>query len=175
VFQFAQKELAPKAAEIDRENTFREMRVSICDNCHAKLHAMYSAWCCCYFDVIVNLSVLYWYLFDIFLFVYIVWKSENNVCAQDFWKKCGELGLLGITAPCMFSFLFVIRIENSNYFKHMASKMHCLFYILNKYFGLIPFGWDMVVKQVLILISSEDSVVLYVAVENNVGLINKNK
>jgi len=28
VFQFAQKELAPKAAEIDRENTFREMRVS---------------------------------------------------------------------------------------------------------------------------------------------------
>jgi len=29
VFQFVQKELAPKAAEIDRENTFREMRVSI--------------------------------------------------------------------------------------------------------------------------------------------------
>jgi len=28
VFQFAQKELAPKAAEIDRENTFKEMRVS---------------------------------------------------------------------------------------------------------------------------------------------------
>jgi len=28
VFQFAQKELAPKANEIDRENTFKEMRVS---------------------------------------------------------------------------------------------------------------------------------------------------
>jgi len=29
VFQFAQKELAPKAADIDSENTFKEMRVSI--------------------------------------------------------------------------------------------------------------------------------------------------
>jgi len=28
VFQFAQKELAPKAAEIDRENTFKELKVS---------------------------------------------------------------------------------------------------------------------------------------------------
>jgi len=46
VFQFFQKELAPKAAEIDRENTFKEMR--------------------------------------------------------DFWKKCGGLGLLGMTAPAKY-------------------------------------------------------------------------
>jgi isovaleryl-CoA dehydrogenase len=43
VFQFAQKELAPKAAQIDKENNFRDIR--------------------------------------------------------DFWRKCGNLGLLGITAP----------------------------------------------------------------------------
>ncbi|XP_067673733.1 isovaleryl-CoA dehydrogenase, mitochondrial-like isoform X2 [Haliotis asinina] len=43
VFQFAQKELAPKAEEIDKSNDFKDMR--------------------------------------------------------DFWKKCGELGLHGITAP----------------------------------------------------------------------------
>lgn len=29
VFDFAQKELAPKAGEIDRENNFAEMRVSL--------------------------------------------------------------------------------------------------------------------------------------------------
>ncbi|XP_046361516.1 isovaleryl-CoA dehydrogenase, mitochondrial-like isoform X2 [Haliotis rufescens] len=43
VFQFAQKELAPKAGEIDKTNDFKDMK--------------------------------------------------------DFWKKCGELGLHGITAP----------------------------------------------------------------------------
>lgn len=46
VFQFAQKELAPKADDIDKTNSFPEMR--------------------------------------------------------DFWKKCGELGLHGITAPAKY-------------------------------------------------------------------------
>ncbi|CAC5373158.1 unnamed protein product [Mytilus coruscus] len=46
VFQFCQKELAPKAQEIDHKNEFTEMR--------------------------------------------------------DFWKKCGEMGLLGITAPAQY-------------------------------------------------------------------------
>jgi len=34
VFQFAQKELAPKAAEIDRDNTFKEMKVSTLQRMH---------------------------------------------------------------------------------------------------------------------------------------------
>ncbi|CAG2248761.1 IVD [Mytilus edulis] len=46
VFQFCQKELAPKAQEIDHNNEFKDLR--------------------------------------------------------DFWKKCGEMGLLGITAPAKY-------------------------------------------------------------------------
>ncbi|XP_071129674.1 isovaleryl-CoA dehydrogenase, mitochondrial-like isoform X2 [Mytilus edulis] len=46
VFQFCQKELAPKAQEIDHNNEFKDLR--------------------------------------------------------DFWKKCGEMGLLGITAPAQY-------------------------------------------------------------------------
>jgi isovaleryl-CoA dehydrogenase len=46
VFQFAQKELAPKAAQIDRDNNFADIK--------------------------------------------------------DFWKKCGNLGFLGITAPAQY-------------------------------------------------------------------------
>jgi len=52
VFQFAQKELASKAAEIDRENTFKEMRVRFviffglryCDNTFCMLVPVRLMW-----------------------------------------------------------------------------------------------------------------------------------
>ena len=33
-----------------------------------------------------------------------LYSVDYILCAQEFWRKCGDLGLLGITAPCELSF-----------------------------------------------------------------------
>jgi len=36
----------------------------------------------------------------------------DSMCVQDFWKKCGDLGLLGITAPCKLFLQLIVEIES---------------------------------------------------------------
>jgi len=51
-------------------------------------------------------------------------SPADNVYVQDFWRKCGDLGLLGITAPCKLSLIYVTSII---YCAKLGKYMHAIY------------------------------------------------
>lgn len=94
VHQFAQREIAPLAAELDRKNEFPMVRPLRRLHCPVIMLSLMSAHACrCMLSSFIN---LYKSITNQFLLL-------TSFLLQHLWRKLGEQSLLGITADRMTS------------------------------------------------------------------------